>query len=103
MAGLLFLSPVIAGLSLAVWFYDRRSPVYVSTRVGLHGRPFGMVKLRSMRVDADRTGVDSTSANDDRITPIGKLLRAYKLDELLQLWNVLKGDMSLVGPRPQVL
>ena len=61
-----------------------------------------MVKLRSMRINADRSGVDSTSARDPRITPIGRIVRRYKLDELTQLWNVLKGDMSLVGPRPNV-
>jgi len=63
---------------------------------------FKMVKLRSMTVGADRTGVDSTAADDRRITPVGRLLRAYKLDELSQLWNVLAGDISLVGPRPNV-
>ena len=61
-----------------------------------------MIKLRSMIVDADRTGVDSTGANDARITPIGHFIRRYKLDELTQLWNVLLGDMSWVGPRPNV-
>ena len=63
---------------------------------------FRMVKLRSMVVNADKTGVDSTSANDMRITAVGKLIRKFKMDELTQLWNVLKGNMSLVGPRPNV-
>jgi lipopolysaccharide/colanic/teichoic acid biosynthesis glycosyltransferase len=61
-----------------------------------------MVKLRSMRIGADRSGVDSTAAGDSRITPVGRFVRRYKLDELTQLWNVLVGDMSLVGPRPNV-
>jgi lipopolysaccharide/colanic/teichoic acid biosynthesis glycosyltransferase len=61
-----------------------------------------MVKLRSMRIGADRSGVDSTAAGDNRITPVGHFIRRYKLDEITQLWNVLLGDMSLVGPRPNV-
>jgi lipopolysaccharide/colanic/teichoic acid biosynthesis glycosyltransferase len=101
-AGLLALSPLFAVIALAVWLQDRRSPVYVAPRVGLRGRTFRMVKFRSMTVGADRSGVDSTSAGDRRVTPIGAWLRRYKADELLQLWNVFTGDMSLVGPRPQV-
>jgi lipopolysaccharide/colanic/teichoic acid biosynthesis glycosyltransferase len=62
-----------------------------------------MVKFRSMVVNADKIGGSSTAATDRRITPVGQFVRAYKLDELIQLWNVLKGEMSFVGPRPQVL
>jgi lipopolysaccharide/colanic/teichoic acid biosynthesis glycosyltransferase len=100
--GLLLSSPILLPVIAAVWAYDRHSPFYVAPRVGQGGRQFRMVKLRSMRVNADRVGVDSTSARDPRITPIGHYIRRYKLDELTQLWNVFKGDMSLVGPRPNV-
>jgi lipopolysaccharide/colanic/teichoic acid biosynthesis glycosyltransferase len=89
-------------LCAMIWLYDRGSPFYIATRVGRRGKPFQMVKLRSMRVNADKTGVTSTSADDQRITPVGHFVRRFKLDEFIQLWNVLKGDMSLVGPRPNV-
>lgn len=85
-----------------VWLQDWHSPFYIASRVGRGGEPFRMVKLRSMRILADRTGVASTAGDDPRITRIGKFVRHYKLDELPQLWNVLRGDMSLVGPRPNV-
>ena len=85
-----------------IWKEDKKSPFYIAPRSGKNGSIFKMVKLRSMIVDADKTGVDSTSNNDKRITAIGHKIRKYKLDELIQLWNVLKGDMSLVGPRPNV-
>jgi lipopolysaccharide/colanic/teichoic acid biosynthesis glycosyltransferase len=100
--GLLLLAPVLFVCGFMVWRQDGHVPVYMAERVGRGGRLFRMVKLRSMRVGADRSGVTATSANDSRITPLGHVLRRYKLDELPQLWNVLKGEMSFVGPRPQV-
>ena len=100
--GLIVSSPILIPVCIAVWLYDRHSPFYVAPRVGRGGRLFRMVKLRSMTVNADKSGVDSTARNDSRITPVGHVIRKYKLDELTQLWNVLIGQMSLVGPRPNV-
>lgn len=100
--GLVVAAPVLVPTAVAVWRHDRSSPLYVSTRIGKSGVPFKMVKLRSMSVGADQVGVDSTSASDPRITAVGHFIRRYKLDELTQLWNVLRGEMSLVGPRPNV-
>jgi lipopolysaccharide/colanic/teichoic acid biosynthesis glycosyltransferase len=100
--GLLAASPVLLPVMFLVWRQDGHSPFYVAPRVGKGGEPFRMVKLRSMVVNADKSGVDSTGANDRRITPVGHFIRRYKLDELSQLWNVLRGDMSMVGPRPNV-
>ena len=100
--GLLVTSPILLPVMFLVWKEDKRSPFYIAPRSGINGSIFKMVKLRSMAVDADKTGVDSTSGNDMRITSIGHKIRRYKLDEIVQLWNVLKGDMSLVGPRPNV-
>jgi lipopolysaccharide/colanic/teichoic acid biosynthesis glycosyltransferase len=100
--GLLLASPVLLPVMFLVWWQDKHSPFYVAPRVGRFGEPFRMVKLRSMVKNADKSGVDSTGANDRRITPVGHFIRRYQLDELTQLWNVLKGDMSLVGPRPNV-
>jgi lipopolysaccharide/colanic/teichoic acid biosynthesis glycosyltransferase len=102
-AGLLLCSPLLLAVMLAIWLQDRRSPFYIAPRAARGGGTFRMVKFRSMVVNADKIGGSSTAATDRRITPIGQFVRAYKLDELIQLWNVLKGDMSLVGPRPQVL
>lgn len=100
--GLLLASPILIPVMFLVWRQDGHSPFYVAPRVGRNGKPFSMIKLRSMVVNADKSGVDSTGANDSRITSIGHFIRRYKLDELTQLWNVLVGDMSLVGPRPNV-
>ena len=100
--GLILASPILIPVMFLVWKQDRHSPFYVADRMGKNEKPFKMVKLRSMIKNADAQGIDSTSANDMRITPVGHFIRNYKLDELTQLWNVLKGDMSLVGPRPNV-
>jgi lipopolysaccharide/colanic/teichoic acid biosynthesis glycosyltransferase len=100
--GLVLASPFLLIVCVLIWLEDRHSPFYVASRIGRAGRPFRMVKLRSMVVRADRTGVDSTAKGDPRITRVGAAIRRFKLDELAQLWNVLRGDMSLVGPRPQV-
>ena len=100
--GLLLLSPLLAVVSFLIWKQDYHSPFYIAPRVGKNENIFKMVKLRSMVVNADKTEVDSTSANDLRITRIGHFVRKFKLDEFTQLWNVLVGDMSLVGPRPNV-
>jgi len=100
--GLLLLSPLLIVVMLLIWLQDFHSPFYIAPRVGKNSRIFRMVKFRSMIVNADKSGIDSTSANDSRITPIGNFVRKFKLDEFTQLWNVLKGDMSLVGPRPNV-
>ena len=100
--GLIIATPVLLPVIFLVWYQDKNSPFYIAPRVGKGERLFNMVKLRSMVINADRSGVDSTSANDSRITSVGNFIRKYKLDEITQLWNVLLGDMSLVGPRPNI-
>jgi lipopolysaccharide/colanic/teichoic acid biosynthesis glycosyltransferase len=100
--GLVVLSPVLAAISIAIKAGSPGPLVYRGKRVGLNGETFEMLKFRTMVVDADKIGGSSTPEDDPRVTPIGKKLRRYKLDELPQLINVLKGDMSFVGPRPQV-
>ncbi len=101
-AGLLVAAPLLVVVGVAIYLCDFHNPLYVAPRVGRNFRPFRMVKFRSMIVDADRRGGSSTSSADARVTPIGRFVRRFKLDELVQLWNVLWGDMSLVGPRPNV-
>ena len=100
--GLILLSPLFVALAILVKVGDGGTVFYRGRRVGLDGKPFRMMKFRTMLEDAERLGGPSTAAGDVRVTPIGKWLRKYKLDELPQLINVLKGDMSLVGPRPEV-
>lgn len=101
-AGIILFSPVIMMFVIAVYLQDFHNPFYVANRVGKSEKPFKMFKLRSMIINADKSGVASTSNDDKRITTVGRLIRRFKLDEIVQLFNVLKGDMSLVGPRPNV-
>jgi len=100
--GLLIFSPLLLIISLIIKFNDGGSVFYMATRVGLNGKLFRMFKFRTMIVNADKIGPSSTTSSDHRITPIGHLLRKYKLDEIPQFINVFIGDMSIVGPRPEV-
>ena len=100
--GLLLLMPVFAAIALCIKLFDRGPVFYRQTRVGLKGRPFAIVKFRTMMVDADKQGPSITRDGDARITFVGRVLRKTKLDELPQLINVVRGEMSLVGPRPEV-
>ena len=99
-AGLLVCAPVLVVCAIAVWLDDGAPIFFGQVRVGKEGRPFRLVKFRSMR--QAKSGARITVSGDTRITRVGAFLRRYKLDEAPQLWNVLKGDMSLVGPRPEV-
>lgn len=101
--GLLVISPFLCVVIVAIWLQDGKSPFYIAPRAARWNGTFQMIKLRSMVVNADKLGSTSATAGDKRITRVGRIVRTYKLDELMQLWNILKGDMSLVGPRPQVM
>lgn len=103
LCGLLVLGPLLLVFMLLIWLQDFSSPFYIAPRARARGRTFNMVKLRSMVKNADKKGGASTAANDRRITWVGRLIRKTKFDEVPQFWNVLVGDMSLVGPRPQVM
>ena len=98
--GLVLLSPLLIVIALVVKFTSPGPVFYQAERVARHGRLFRLYKFRSMVADAGRHGPATTVAGDSRVTRVGRLLRHYKLDELPQLINVLKGEMSLVGPRP---
>jgi lipopolysaccharide/colanic/teichoic acid biosynthesis glycosyltransferase len=99
---LVILSPLLILLALLVKTTSPGAVFYRQPRVGKRGRLFRIVKFRSMSAEAETSGPDITVAGDPRITTVGKILRRWKLDELPQLWNVLKGEMSLVGPRPEL-
>ncbi len=99
---LLLLSPLLLGTALSVALESGFPVLFRQTRMGLNGREFGMFKFRSMVKNAASIGPYFTSANDPRVTRVGRFIRRTSLDELPQLINVLLGDMSLVGPRPDV-
>lgn len=101
--GIIVLSPLMLITAAAIFLYDRGPVFYKQVRLTRDGKLFKIIKFRSMRVDAEKDGVArlSTGDNDDRITPVGKIIRKCRLDELPQLINILKGDMSVVGPRPE--
>jgi lipopolysaccharide/colanic/teichoic acid biosynthesis glycosyltransferase len=98
--GLIVLSPLLALIAAAIWLESGRPICFAQERVGRGFRPFRLLKFRTMRNEIP--GPRITAANDPRITRLGRLLRRTKLDELPQLWNVLRGEMSLVGPRPEL-
>jgi lipopolysaccharide/colanic/teichoic acid biosynthesis glycosyltransferase len=114
LSGLLLLAPLLVAIAIAVFFGDRGPALFSQERIGLKGKPFRMWKFRSMRVEADSELVDLVREHglgheplikipgDPRVTAIGRFLRRWSLDELPQLWNVVLGQMSLVGPRPHI-
>ena len=100
--GLLLLAPLLLVLAVLIKVADRGPILFLQERVGRHGQRFKIWKYRTMVVNAEKLGGSITAGKDPRITPIGRWLRKTKCDELPQLWNVLRGDMSFVGPRPEV-
>lgn len=99
--GVIILSPVLVLIAIAVRLSSKGPIFFRACRIGQHGKPFRLYKFRSMIADAEQKGPRITSAQDRRITPVGRFLRRTKLDELPQLINVLRGEMALVGPRPE--
>lgn len=101
MLALLLLWPLFILIALIIWL-DTGAPIFfLQERVGRGGRPFRIIKFRTMKVDAERQGPQLSFPEDKRQTRVGSILRRYRLDELPQFFNILKGDMSLVGPRPE--
>lgn len=100
-AMLVLLSPLYFILTLLVWYSSKGPVFYRQERIGLHGLPFEIIKFRTMCVHAETETPQLSADNDPRITKVGKWMRKYRLDELPQFWNILRGDMSIVGPRPE--
>ena len=101
LGGLIVLSPLIIVISVVIKLNDRGPVFYKAIRVGLNGKIFYMFKFRTMVLNADQIGPSSASVSDRRITRPGRFLRKFKMDEIPQLFNVIKGEMSIVGPRPE--
>lgn len=102
LSGTVLFSPFIVIIALLIWLYDFHNPIFSQIRVGRGGKEFTIYKFRSMRIDSESDGVPALcEEHDSRLTGIGAFLRAHHLDEFPQLWNVLRGDMSIVGPRPE--
>ncbi|MCL2190067.1 MAG: exopolysaccharide biosynthesis polyprenyl glycosylphosphotransferase [Defluviitaleaceae bacterium] len=101
LVGLVVALPVMLVTAFAIWIYDRGPVLYKQVRLTRNNRTFNLYKFRSMIINAEVDGAQLATENDPRVTPVGKILRAVRLDELPQLWNILKGDMSVVGPRPE--
>ena len=99
--GLICLSPAYLTIAAIVWATTKGPAIYKQERIGLSGKTFMIYKFRTMYINAEESVPQLSNINDSRITPIGRFLRKYRLDELPQLYNVLKGDMSIVGPRPE--
>lgn len=101
MTAILLLSPIMIITALSIKLYDRGPVFYRQTRLTKDGRCFEIIKFRSMKMDAEKNGAQLSTVHDDRITPVGKIIRKLRIDELPQLFNILKNDMSVVGPRPE--
>lgn len=102
LTGILLSAPIVIFFILLVFLEDGSNPFYIAKRIGLKGKEFNIIKIRTMLINADSNCVDSTAEDDIRITKIGSFLRKYKIDELTQFINIFLGDMSFVGPRPNV-
>lgn len=98
---LIFAVPICVLACIAIYVELHVSPIYTQNRVGLNGKVFKIYKLRSMYIDAEKDGPKWASENDERITKVGRIIRKTRIDELPQLFNILKGDMSIIGPRPE--
>lgn len=99
--GIVVLSPFMLLTAMAIWLYDRKNIFYFQQRFTRDAKVFKLYKFRSMKMDAEKNGACLATAGDSRITPVGRVIRKLRIDEIPQLFNVLKGDMSLVGPRPE--